>query len=258
MSVLKAIEELIRKTEKLTVFDDDQLDAIKRQGTLIIRKTFGTDSHYLHDLEDIRFYPMAGVVGQQYPDFWRNGKTKLTNFFRTLKEDIEWPESSGSTSLIHKNQLSSTNKIFVVHGHDEEVKQAVARTLETLGLEPIILHEQPDKGRTIIEKFSDYAEISSFAVVLLSPDDLAFPKNEEPENVRPRARQNVILELGFFLGKLGRDRVLVLYKETPDFDMPSDYAGVLYIPYDSGGRWRYGLGRELGEAGYIVDLNRLR
>lgn len=136
------------------------------------------------------------------------------------------------------------------------MKEAVARALTNLGLEPIILHEQPDKGSTVIEKFVDHSEVG-FAVVLLSGDDLAFSRTGTPEDARPRARQNVILELGFFLGKLGRNRVLPLYRKVIKFELPSDYDGVLYKEFDSGGAWKFALFRELKAAGYEVDANKL-
>jgi predicted nucleotide-binding protein len=136
------------------------------------------------------------------------------------------------------------------------MKHSVARVLEKLGLEPVILHEQPDKGRTVIEKFVDYSDVG-FAVVCLSPDDLAYANGSAPEVARPRARQNVVLELGFFLGKLGRERVLVLHKEVEGFEMPSDYAGVLFKPYDAHGNWCFQFVQELAACGYKVDANRL-
>src|SRR5690606_22859595 len=105
-----------------------------------------------------------------------------------------------------------SNKIFIVHGHDEEIKQAAARVLEKLGFDAIILHEQANKGRTVIEKFVDYSDVG-FAVVLLTPDDIAYSKRVTPEDAKFRARQNVILELGYFLGKLGRERVFVLFRQ---------------------------------------------
>ncbi len=152
--------------------------------------------------------------------------------------------------------IELSSRIFIVHGHDEAMKHSVARTLEKLGLEPVILHEKPNEGRTIIEKFTDYSDVS-FAVVLLSPDDLAFEKNQEAKDAKLRARQNVIFELGYFIGKIERKHVLVLYHEEKNFDMPSDYSGVLYTPYDNAGRWRYDLVRELKASGYDVDANKL-
>lgn len=147
-------------------------------------------------------------------------------------------------------------KVFVVHGHDDAMKQSIARTLEQLGLEPVILHEQPDGGKTIIEKFERYSDVG-FAVVSLSPDDLAYPKGSDPSKARPRARQNVILELGFFLGKLDRSMVCVIYREVEDFEMPSDYHGVLYIPFDKHDGWKSKLAKELKGAEYHIDLNKL-
>jgi len=145
-----------------------------------------------------------------------------------------------------------SNRVFVVHGHDEEAKQTVARYLEKLDLEAIILHEQPNKGRTIIEKFEDYADVG-FAVVLLTPDDVGSAK-DKTDNPVPRARQNVVFELGFFVGRLGRQRVCALHKG--DVEIPTDFAGVLWVPMDSNA-WRLPLGQEMKAAGLDVDLNKL-
>lgn len=164
-----------------------------------------------------------------------------------------------------KNNLSEkteelkprSNQIFVVHGHDNEMKEAVARTLEKLNLKPIILHEQPNQNNTIFEKLTKYADVVSFAIVLLSPDDIGYERNESSEHIKYRARQNVILELGFFIGKLGRSNVTTLFKNNPDFELPSDYIGVLYTPFDEAGSWQLGLANELKSAGYNIDANKL-
>jgi predicted nucleotide-binding protein len=145
------------------------------------------------------------------------------------------------------------NKVFVVHGHDEEAKQSVARLLEKFGLEAIILHEKPTEGQTIIEKFERYSDVD-FAVILLTPDDVGAEK-EKASELKARPRQNVILELGYFLGILTRRRVCPLYKGP--IDLPSDYIGVGYISMDEGGAWRYQLGKELQAAGFPVDLNKI-
>jgi predicted nucleotide-binding protein len=145
-------------------------------------------------------------------------------------------------------------KVFVVHGKDELMKQVVARTIEQLGLKPIILHEQADKGRTVIEKFTECSDVD-YAVILLSPDDYAYPKEAKPEKRKLRARQNVILELGYFIGKLGRKKIMALYRETDNFEMPTDFAGVVYTPFDD--KWQFKLVKELKACGYDVDANKL-
>ncbi|MBU1190270.1 MAG: nucleotide-binding protein [Gammaproteobacteria bacterium] len=145
----------------------------------------------------------------------------------------------------------SGSKVFLVHGHDEAAREGTARFLEKLKLEPIILHEQPNAGKTIIEKVEAYSSVA-FAVVLLTPDDMGANKGSEG-SLKPRARQNVIMELGYFLGKLGRTHVAALLKD--DIEKPSDYDGVVYISIDPGGAWRLQLARELKAAGLNVDLN---
>jgi predicted nucleotide-binding protein len=151
-------------------------------------------------------------------------------------------------------QLEKSNRVFVVHGHDEGMRESVARVLTKLGLEPVILHEQADRGSTIIEKFYENSDVG-FAVVLLSPDDSGYLNTDGIGSAKPRARQNVILELGFFLGRLGRENVVALHKG--DVEIPSDYGGVLYKPYDTGGAWPYKLTRELKGSGYSVSADDL-
>lgn len=145
----------------------------------------------------------------------------------------------------------SGSKVFLVHGHDDSAKESTARFLEKIGLEAIVLNEQPNAGRTIIEKVECYAEVA-FAVVLLTPDDIG-GKQATEHALKPRARQNVILELGYFLGRLGRTHVAALIKG--DVEKPSDYDGVAYIHMDPAGAWKFTLARELKTAGLNVDLN---
>jgi predicted nucleotide-binding protein len=145
---------------------------------------------------------------------------------------------------------SDSRDIFLVHGRDDAVKESVARFLEKIDLHPVILHEQPNMGRTLIEKFEAHSSVC-FAIVLLTPDDVGGLASER--KLSPRARQNVILELGYFIGKLGRALVCALYLEG--VDLPSDIHGVLYVPYDAGGGWRLKLAAEIKAAGINVDLN---
>jgi predicted nucleotide-binding protein len=141
--------------------------------------------------------------------------------------------------------------IFIVHGHDGLAKTEAARLVERAGLNPIILHEQPHSGRTIIEKFEDRGGSAGFALVLITPDDVG---GSDRVNLRPRARQNVIGEMFWFVGRFGRKRVCVLIKG--DVEMPSDIVGVGYATMDDHGAWKSELLKELDAAGYSVDWKR--
>ena len=163
----------------------------------------------------------------------------------------ESPETDTKTANYKSD--ADANRVFVIHGHDVAARETVARFLQELALQPVILHEQPNKGRTIIEKFEDYADVR-FAVVLLTPDDVGARSEAHPE-LNPRARQNVIFELGFFLGKFGRKKVCAL--KTRDVETPSDYDGVVYVDFDDAGAWKFALVRELKAAGFSIDTNRM-
>ena len=142
-------------------------------------------------------------------------------------------------------------KVFIVHGRDNELKESVARFIEKLGLEAIVLHEQPNAGKTIIEKFENAADVG-FAIVLLTPDDEGGLVGEEKHS---RARQNVVFELGYFIGRLKRSHVAALVKGN--VEIPSDINGFAYIGVDNAGFWKMKVAQELKACGYDIDMNKI-
>ena len=148
----------------------------------------------------------------------------------------------------------ASQKVFIVHGHDEAIKSAVARFVERLDLEAVVLDEQPSEGLTIIEKFEKYATSADFAIVLITPDDVGSPREQKGE-LKLRARQNVIFELGYFFHALGRRGVCALYKEG--VELPSDIYGVVYVLIDEFDAWQLILAREMRQAGLFFDANKL-
>lgn len=148
--------------------------------------------------------------------------------------------------------VGHARKIFIVHGHDEAAREGLARFCENIGFEAIILHEQASRGMTVAEKLREYGDVG-FAVVLLTPDDVGRAVKET--DLRPRARQNVLLELGYFVGRLGADRVCALMRGA--VEIPSDYVGVVYTEFDQAGAWKNKLGLELQAAGFEIDWNKV-
>ena len=183
---------------------------------------------------------LQGMVAQIFVPFGRD-------FINYVKDRTG---ADKSTSLPVRD-ATTARKVFVVHGHDHAAKEAMARFLERIGFEAIILHERASGNRTVIEKIEANSDVG-FAVVLLTPDDTG---GAVGKHQNPRARQNVILELGYFVGRLGRSRVAVFQKD--DVEVPSDFGGVVYVPLDSAGAWKQVLGKELQEAGFVIDWNRI-
>ncbi|PKU51246.1 MULTISPECIES: TIR domain-containing protein [Lysinibacillus] len=144
------------------------------------------------------------------------------------------------------------SKVFIVHGHDILAKEETARFVESLGLKAIILHEQASSGNTIIEKIEKHSNVG-FAIVLYTPCDLGKAKNDHELN--PRARQNVIFEHGYLMGKIGRNNVCALVKSQ--VEKPNDISGVVYVEMDTNGAWKNSLIKEMISSGYVIDANRL-
>ncbi|WP_110636353.1 TIR domain-containing protein [Salinicola salarius] len=144
-------------------------------------------------------------------------------------------------------------KVFIVHGHDDLAKIEVARFIEKMDFEPIVIHEQASSGSTIIEKIEKYSNVG-FGVVLYTPCDLGAKSSSKPD-LRSRARQNVVFEHGFLNGKLGRHNVCALVKG--DVETPNDISGVVYVPMDDHGAWKLALAKEMRNSGYEVDMNKV-
>jgi len=189
---------------------------------------------------------------------YQNLRKKIANKIENLEKLVDKTDllkSEIKEQVVDKVEKFDTNNIdnvFIVHGHDVAVRQSVARVIEKLGLKPIILHEQPNNGKTIIEKFEKHSDVG-FAIILMTNDDEGKSKSEI--ELKNRARQNVILELGYFIGKLGRERVLPLHSEG--VELPSDIHGLLYIPIDKADNWKFAIVKELKSVGYKVDANKL-
>lgn len=161
------------------------------------------------------------------------------------------PHTKGPSSSPQASEPN--NKVFIVHGHDDETTEKVARLLEKLGLEAIILREQASKGKTIIEKIESYSDVG-FGIVLYASCDLGASKNDK-DNMSPRARQNVIFEHGYLIGRIGRDKVCALTEVG--VERPGDIDGVVYVTKDSGNGWKYEIARELQAAGCKIDMNKI-
>ncbi len=228
-------------------------------GRIHIRETqesYGVISDRLYQEEKYRRSRNTGIIDltpyRNYENAFWEGVDVLDKF---IKGPVGYKVEKTETKPVKKIKTNH-KKVFIVHGHNEEMKQTTARFVERFDLEPIILHEQPNQGRTIIEKFSDYSDVG-YAIVLLSADDLAYIRNDNPESAKYRARQNVILELGYFLGKLGRDKVVAIYEKGQDIEIPSDFSGVLYIGYTGDDSWKLSLAKELKASGFEIDMNKI-
>jgi predicted nucleotide-binding protein len=183
-------------------------------------------------------------------DTWPAGEVHMEAFgVSFLRADIEKmipAEMPAEPSPAGSSQPS--RKVFLVHGRDNAVKHEVALFLRKIGLEDIILHERPNGGRRLLTKFREEADGAAFAVILMTPDDEGCVVGETS---RPRARQNVVFELGFFIGKLGPANVAALVKG--DLEKPSDFDGIAYIALDPAGNWKKELARELNHAKVPFD-----
>ena len=148
-----------------------------------------------------------------------------------------------------KLPINSYSKIFIVHGHNGELKEAIARLIERQGIEAIILHEQANLGNTIIEKFERNSDVGA-AICLFTADDVGRAKADNTE--RKRARQNVVFEAGYFIGKLGRKNVVII--ADPGVEIPSDMQGIVYTGSEN---WQFSVLKELKAMGFNIDYNKL-
>ena len=169
------------------------------------------------------------------------------------KADLIKSEKSNTAPILTTRKTLSKSEVFIVHGHDDLAKTQTARFIEKLGLKPIILHEQINSGKTIIEKIEEFSNVG-FGIILYTPCDKGC-KNGEESNLSSRARQNVVFEHGYLIGKIGRQNVCALVKGN--IETPTDISGVVYVSMDSDESWHLKIAKELKIAGYNIDLNNL-
>jgi len=216
-----------------------------------LAKTFGVgtaeyDRHLQAATLDKGSISMDEDSPAEIVEYHANGKAQslalLQQAVRGLTEDLEEDQAQSVEPVV---VVELSKEIFIVHGRDDATKTEVARLVERAGLQATILHEQANGGRTIIEKFEKHGGSAGFAIVIMTPDDVG---GLDPASLQPRARQNVIGEMFWFAGRLGRERVCALKKGA--LEVPTDFAGVGYVDMDVSGAWKKDVLRELEHAGY--------
>ena len=239
---IKSFEQLEKLKSDFQSWDEFNKELLKRSFNKI-----NNEYHYdyYNSTESIGFFDVMYRTDRNTLEYKANNERKridsaIKNLER-LVEKLPLIEQDPNIQSYTTNEKRFSNKCFLVHGRNEMRKYKIARYLENdLNKKTIILHEKPNKGRTIIEKFVDYTNVD-FAIALWTADDEGKIKNET--DLKARARQNVIFETGFFIGKLGRENVIVLYEEG--VEIPSDYSGVIFIPLI--GNWKDDLRKEVNE-----------
>jgi len=241
--------------EKVTDRRDPQIDALQAAVGEALTEAFGEDTPMRQRYSAAATLDTAGINMNGTPHheviegLIHGKKLSLALMNQAVRSLEERLADLGATQRVELTNDPPSKDIFVVHGHDAGFKNQVADVLRRAGLNPVILHEQPNGGKTIIEKFEQHGGSAGFAVILLTADDVGGPSLDQ---VQPRARQNVIGEMFWFAGKLGRSKVCALKKG--DLEVPSDFASVVYTPVDERGAWKTDLLKELQAAGYS-DLN---
>jgi predicted nucleotide-binding protein len=252
---IELLQKQIEQIDKLSQLhhDDPKIDRWENFTEQIIIKAFGKPN------ENLSAYLDEKYTGEWYTDM--PDEALQENFIKKLQkrksllegfiEQLKAFSGIGESQAVAVPKNLSSKKVFIVHGHNEHAKTELTLILTQLGFEPIILHEQPSQGMTVIEKLEKHSDVG-FAFVLLTPDDKGCQKGQE-DNLLPRARQNVVFEFGLFVGKLGRNRVCCLY--TGDVELPSDLQGLVYLPFKSSiNEVRLDIVKELRAAGYEVKI----
>lgn len=218
---------------------------------------YGEKSYELKEFQNTDFYLMVFTLDTPRSEFikaCRNGLETTKKIFNTYLKEMEEKSSDinvlkGSTSVSERRLITDFSKVFIVHGHDGELKEAVARLIEKQGITAIILSEQANRGATVIEKIEQNSDVNS-AICLFTSDDFGKEKNDK--ELKSRARQNVVFETGYFIARLGRQNVIIISEDG--VELPSDLQGVMYT---NTVEWKLKILRELKAMGYEIDYNKI-
>lgn len=254
----KGIDLLSRQIEKakallaarpITAAAEQAWDSATRD---YLEQAFGANTSKLRDVFPQRFMSYGATEGD-----WERGRAERLDQAAVVLEallevldaraDRDAPPAPATPAPKAKGR-----RIFIVHGHDKATKLEAAAFLQQLDLDVAILHELPNGGKTLIEKFEHHADVD-YAVILLTADDFG-RADDGTKKLTARARQNVVLEHGYFIGRLGRKYVCALHETG--VELPSDLQGIVYLPLDA--EWKLKLAQEIDHAGIPIDFNRLK
>lgn len=228
----------------------------KEETEVVLRTVMGEGSPILTKFTKVKYTPRVMYAGMDTSGYQPAGIMKVVSILEAAKRELEL---AAEIETVVAQPTSAGNdptgqRVFIVHGHDDARKHELARLLLAVtGDEPVILHEEANRGRVLLEKFEQSAASTGYAVVLLTADDLGRAKSQAEDN--PRGRQNVVFEMGFFFGAFGRERVAVLYEEG--VEVIGDVSGLVYIPLDGSGGWKTKLATELDAAGIPTNWQAL-
>lgn len=223
----------------------------------IYRSSFeAPNSVYFHDYES-QIWPH--IVIEDIIKIYKEDIARLINQMQTDLERIDLLRCIAPQPVLAKGSVSTRidlkekKRVFVVHGHDTNVRNEVELFVRSIGYEPIILCKRADMGDTIIQKIEREAKDVCYAIVIYTSCDLGKDKNEA--DLKPRARQNVVFEHGFMCAHLGRKHVCALLENG--VEQPGDLKGVIYKPLDEAGAWKYQIADEMKAVGLDVDKNKI-
>lgn len=225
----------------------------KTRAERFLRTHYGENSKEAVDFGNTHFSLMIYTFNETESDYieaCKSGLVESKAVFEVYLEELKENDVTPDNEATQDNSISKS-KVFVVHGHDEALKQEVARIVEKQGIEAVILSEQVNQGKTIIEKIEENADVDA-AICLFTGDDYGRAKGTEAEENKLRARQNVVFEAGYFMGKLGRENVIIVADKN--LELPSDMQGVVYT---DAGNWKTEVLQELDKIGYAIDFNKL-
>ncbi|HEY1728723.1 MAG TPA: nucleotide-binding protein [Candidatus Baltobacteraceae bacterium] len=230
----------------------------------VLRFALGEESErYIRQTREVHFYPLAFIAGgpDHTPETWNKGKAEVIGLIESIEHHLSFlsdQSEAAETEPAEETRPQGTS-IFIVHGHDKAMLNAVESFINRLGLQAAVLAEEANEGRTLIEKFEEHSN-AVYAVALLSPDDVGRSASARPEDEKLRPRQNVVLEMGYFIGKLGRKGVAAIIDAEKDavVEYLSDIKGLAFVPYDQGnGDWRRLLAKELRAARLPIREDRI-
>lgn len=263
MDIKRKIELLDQQIEAANNGQPENFLDWKNTTEVVLRNLFGEAGTLSSKFQRINYRPRIITSSTDYAPYQVRGVREGISLLKSAKTDLEISAElqQGKAAQEVEEIIEVADKgeapgkrVFIVHGHDGEHKHELARFLQSAtGHEPVILHEQSNRGAVLIEKLEANAETTGFAVVLMTADDTG--KANREEEYKPRARQNVVFELGFFIAALGREKVAVLME--PGVEEPGDVTGLVYTPLDPGGAWKMALIQEISDAGINVNWQAL-